>query len=152
MNYWLLMSEPSECSIDHVLAAPGQTVPWFGVRNFQARSLMRDGMRVGDDLLFYHSNCPEPGIAGLAKVASEPRIDPTQFDKDSPYRDLGSKPEAPRWYLRDVQAICKTRLIGLAELRSTPRLAEMIALRRGNRLSITPVDPVHWRWITEQML
>jgi len=146
-QYWLMKSEPDECSIDDALAAPGRTVPWTGVRNYQARNFMRDAMRVGDGVLFYHSSCPEPGIAGIARVASGVRPDPTQFDPASPYHDAASKPEAPRWLLLDVQALRKTRLLGLSELRGVPALAGMRLLQRGNRLSITPVTPDEWRTI-----
>ncbi len=142
-----MKSEPDECSIDDALAAPDATVAWTGVRNYQARNFMRDGMKVGDGVLFYHSSCPAPGIAGIARVASATRTDPTQFDPASPYHDPKSSPAAPRWLLLDVQALRKTRLIGLAELRAHPALAEMQILQRGNRLSITPVDPVHWQSI-----
>ena len=151
-QYWLMKSEPDECSIDDALAAPGATVPWTGVRNYQARNFMRDAMRIGDGVLFYHSSCPQPGIAGLARVASGTRADPTQFDPASPYFDPRSPPDQPRWLLLDVQAIRKTRLIGLPELRATPELAEMGVLQRGSRLSITPVSAAHWRFITEQLL
>ncbi|MBX3610259.1 MAG: EVE domain-containing protein [Hydrogenophaga sp.] len=151
-QYWLMKSEPDECSIDDALAAPGHTVPWTGVRNYQARNFMRDTMRVGDGVLFYHSSCPEPGIAGLARVASTAYPDPTQFDAASPYFDGASKAEAPRWLLVDVQALRKTRLIGLPELRADPALADMLLLKRGNRLSITPVSPAHWRHITERLM
>ncbi|MBU7573633.1 MAG: EVE domain-containing protein [Hydrogenophaga sp.] len=150
-QYWLMKSEPDECSIDDALAAPKATVPWTGVRNYQARNFMRDGMQVGDGVLFYHSSCPEPGIAGIARVASTTRPDPTQFDAKSPYFDAASKPDAPRWLLLDVQALRKTRLIGLPELRDTPELADMVVLKRGNRLSITPVSPEHWSLITDQL-
>ncbi|MFO1194875.1 MAG: EVE domain-containing protein [Rhodoferax sp.] len=143
-QYWLMKSEPSECSIDDAMAAPGRTVPWTGVRNYQARNFMRDAMRVGDGVLFYHSSCPEPGIAGLARVASTTRPDPTQFDPQSPYYDAASKPDAPRWLLLDVQAVRKTRLLSLAELRAEAALADLVLLRRGNRLSITPVEAGHW--------
>ena len=146
-QYWLMKSEPDECSIDDALAAPNQTVPWIGVRNYQARNFMRDAMRVGDGVLFYHSSCAEPGIAGIARVASGARVDPTQFEPGSPYYDGKSKPDAPRWLLVDVQALRKTRLLGLAELRAVPELADMAVLRRGNRLSITPVTPGQWRAI-----
>ena len=146
-NYWLMKSEPEEVSIDDALAAPGQKVPWFGVRNYQARNFMRDGMKVGDGVLFYHSSCAEPGIAGIAKVASGTRPDPTQFDAQSPYFDPKSTPEAPRWLLLDVQALRKTRLMNLAELRSLPALADMRLLQRGNRLSVMPVEPAHWATI-----
>ena len=140
-RYWLMKSEPDECSIDDALAAPDATVPWTGVRNYQARNFMRDDMRVGDGVLFYHSSCAEPGIVGIARVASGAKPDPTQFDPHSPYFDAKSQPEAPRWQLVDVQALRKTRVLGLAEMRSVPELAEMQVLKRGNRLSITPVTP-----------
>ncbi|MFP8777028.1 EVE domain-containing protein [Hydrogenophaga sp. RWCD_12] len=151
-QYWLMKSEPEECSIDDALAAPQATVPWTGVRNYQARNFMRDAMQIGDGVLFYHSSCAEPGIVGLARVASDIRPDPTQFDPASPYFDGKSKVDAPRWLLRDVQALKKTRLIGLPELRATPALAEMVVLQRGSRLSITPVTEAHWRFITGQLL
>ncbi len=151
-TYWLMKSEPNECSIDDTLAAPHATVPWVGVRNYQARNFMRDAMQVGDGVLFYHSSCPEPGIAGIARVASTAYPDPTQFDPTSPYFDAAANVEAPRWLLRDVQALRKTRLLGLPELRATPALADMVLLKRGNRLSITPVDPAHWRLIVDEML
>lgn len=150
-NYWLMKSEPDEVSIDDALAAPDATVAWTGVRNYQARNFMRDAMKVGDGVLFYHSSCPEPGIAGIARVASGIKPDPTQFDAKSPYYDAGSKKDAPRWLLVDVQAVRKTRLLSLPELRAKPELAELIVLRKGNRLSITPVEPAHWK-IIEKML
>ena len=151
-QYWLMKSEPEECSIDDALAAPGATVPWTGVRNYQARNFMRDAMQVGDGVLFYHSSCAEPGIVGLARVASGVRPDPTQFDPASPYFDAKSLPDQPRWLLRDVQALKKTRTIGLPELRATPELADMVVLQRGSRLSITPVSEAHWRFITERLM
>ena len=146
-RYWLMKSEPDECSIDDALAAPDATVPWTGVRNYQARNFMRDDMRLGDGVLFYHSSCAEPGIVGIARVASGAKPDPTQFDPHSPYFDAKSQPEAPRWQLVDVQALRKTRVLGLAEMRSVPELAEMQVLKRGNRLSITPVTPQEWQVI-----
>ena len=149
-RYWLMKSEP-ECSIDDALAAPGQTVPWTGVRNYQARNFMRDAMKVGDGVLFYHSTCAEPGIAGIARVASGARDDPTQFDPDSAYFDKASKPDAPRSQLVDVQALRKTRLLGLAEMRGMRELAHMRVLQRGNRLSITPVSDVEWHAIMERL-
>ena len=152
MAFWLMKSEPEECSIDDALAAPGATVPWTGVRNYQARNFMRDAMQIGDGVLFYHSSCAEPGIVCLAPVASEIYPDPTQFDPASPYFDPKSSPAQPRWLLRDVQALKKTRLIGLPELRATPELAEMGVLQRGSRLSITPVSEAHWRIITGRLL
>ncbi|WP_066270216.1 EVE domain-containing protein [Hydrogenophaga palleronii] len=151
-QYWLMKSEPDECSIDDALAAPKASVPWTGVRNYQARNFMRDAMRIGDGVLFYHSSCPQPGIAGIARVASSTRPDPTQFDAKSPYFDAASKPDAPRWLLLDVQALRKTRLIGLPELRGAPELAEMVVLQRRNRLSITPVSEEHWKVITDTLL
>lgn len=151
-SYWLMKSEPDECSIDDALAAPRATVPWTGVRNYQARNFMRDGMRIGDGVLFYHSSCPQPGIAGIAQVASTTRPDPTQFDPQSPYFDAKSKPEAPRWLLLDVKALRKTRLLGLPELRTTPALEDMTLLQRGSRLSITPVSEAHWQLITGNLL
>ena len=139
MNYWLMKSEPSEVSIDDVLAMPKSIVPWSGVRNYQSRNFMRDQMRVGDPVLFYHSSCPEPGIAGLAEVASSAYPDDTQFDPKGKYFDPKATRESPRWMLVDVRAKKKTRLIPLAELREHAALAEMRVLQRGNRLSITPV-------------
>jgi len=148
MNYWLMKSEPEECSVDDALAAPKATVPWVGVRNYQARNFMRDGMRVGDGVLFYHSSCAEPGIVGLAQVASTAYPDPTQFDPKSPYYDAKSNPAEPRWLLVDVKVLKKTRNLTLPELRATPALEDLVILRKGNRLSITPVEPQHWRVIT----
>jgi predicted RNA-binding protein with PUA-like domain len=147
MNYWLMKSEPSECSIDDALAAKNATVPWVGVRNYQARNFMRDAMRVGDGVLFYHSSCAEPGIVGVARVASAPYPDPTQFDAKSHYFDPTSKPNQPRWLLVDVQVTRKTRILTLPELRSNEALAELVVLKKGNRLSITPVDAHHWQEI-----
>ena len=151
-QYWLMKSEPQECSIDDALAAPKRSVPWTGVRNYQARNYMRDGMGVGDGVLFYHSSCPQPGIAGIARVASKTRPDPTQFDPKSPYFDAKSPADAPRWLLLDVQVVRKTRLLGLPELRAVPELADLILLRRGNRLSVTPVEARHWELIADVML
>jgi len=144
MNYWLMKSEPDECSIDDLAAAPKQTVPWIGVRNYQARNFMRDGMQIGDGVLFYHSSCPQPGIAGLAEVVSAAYPDASQFDAKSPYFDAKSKPEAPRWLHVDVKLVRKTRLLSLHEMRSISALAGMRTLQPGNRLSITPVTPAEW--------
>jgi predicted RNA-binding protein with PUA-like domain len=146
-SYWLMKSEPEECSVDDALAAKNSTVPWIGVRNYQARNFMRDGMRVGDGVLFYHSSCAEPGIVGIARVASTAYPDPTQFDPKSPYYDAKSKPEEPRWLLVDVQVVKKIPNITLPELRARPELEDLIILRKGNRLSITPVEPKHWKAI-----
>jgi predicted RNA-binding protein with PUA-like domain len=148
LNYWLMKSEPAECSVDDALAAKKSTVPWVGVRNYQARNFMRDGMQVGDGVLFYHSSCAEPGIVGIARVASTAYPDPTQFDPKSPYHDPKSRPEEPRWLLVDVQIVEKTRNLTLPELRAHPALQDLVILRKGNRLSITPVEAQHWRLIT----
>ena len=150
-NYWLMKSEPAEVSVDDALAASNATVPWTGVRNYQARNFMRDRMRVDDGVLFYHSSCAEPGIVGIARVASTAYPDPTQFDKKSPYYDEASKREEPRWTLVDVQVLRKTRTLGLPELRETPGLEDLIVLRKGNRLSITPVEPRHWNMILKML-
>ncbi|WP_136418407.1 EVE domain-containing protein [Herbaspirillum sp. ST 5-3] len=151
MQYWLMKSEPDEVSIDDALAAPNQTVAWFGVRNYQARNFMRDAMRAGDGVLFYHSSCAEPGIAGIAEVASAPYPDETQFDSKSKYYDPKSTRENPRWMMVDVRAIRKTRLLTLADLRALPELADMQVLKRGNRLSITPITPSEWRCIIQHL-
>ena len=119
------------------------------MRNYQARNFMRDGMQVGDGVLFYHSSCAEPGIVGIARVASGAYTDSTQFDPQSPYVDAKSTPAAPRWLLVDVQALRKTRHLTLAELRATPALADLLVLQKGNRLSITPVDATHWQVIVD---
>lgn len=148
-RHWLMKSEPQECSIDDALAAPDATVPWTGVRNYQARNFMRDEMNMGDGVLFYHSSCPQPGIAGIAKIASGARTDPTQFDPESPYFDAKSNQDNPRWLLLDVQAVRKTRLLGLPELREHPELAEMKVLQRGNRLSITEVTETDWKRVLQ---
>ncbi|KQT10892.1 EVE domain-containing protein [Ramlibacter sp. Leaf400] len=149
VQYWLMKSEPDEVSVDDALAAPKATVPWTGVRNYQARNFMRDVMRIDDGVLFYHSSCAEPGIVGIARVASTPYPDPTQFERSSPYFDPASKQESPRWSLVDVQVVKKTRNLTLPEMRSIPGLADMLVLKKGNRLSITPVEAKHWRFITK---
>ena len=147
INFWLMKSEPGECSVDDALAANDSTVPWVGVRNYQARNFMRDAMTVGDGVLFYHSSCAEPGIVGIARVASAPYPDPTQFDIESPYYDPKAKPTEPRWLLVDVQVVRKTRNLALPELRAHPALTELMVLKKGNRLSITPVEAQHWQII-----
>ena len=148
-NYWLMKAEPAEASIDDVLAMPNATVPWTGVRNYQARNFMRDGMQVGDGVLFYHSSCAEPGIVGVARVASGVQVDPTQFDPTSPYFDAASKPETPRWLLVDVQVLRKTHNLTLPALRADAALQDLTVLKKGNRLSITPVAPQHWQHIAQ---
>ena len=152
MKYWLMKSEPDECSIDDVLAARGRTTPWSGVRNYQARNFMLKDMKVGDGVLFYHSSCPEPGIAGLAEVASAAYPDASQFDAKSDYYDPASKREAPRWFNVDVRALKKTRLVSLPELKKQKQLKKMVTLRPGNRLSITPVTEAEWKHITTRLL
>jgi len=152
MQYWLMKSEPDECSIDDALAAPGRLTPWTGVRNYQARNTMRDAMRIGDGVLFYHSSCAEPGIAGLAEVASAAYPDPTQFERKSDYYDPQSKRVAPRWVAVDVRALQKTRLVPIAELKAAKPLATMWTLRPGNRLSITPVSRAEWTYITRKLI
>jgi predicted RNA-binding protein with PUA-like domain len=144
-GYWLMKSEPAEASIDDLARAPRKTLPWTGVRNYQARNFMRDAMKPGDGVLFYHSSCPEPGIAGLATVTGGLAPDETQFDAASPYHDPKSGREQPRWLKVDVKLVRKTRLLSLAEMRQTPALAGMQVLQRGNRLSITPVTPQQWQ-------
>jgi predicted RNA-binding protein with PUA-like domain len=140
-----MKSEPEEVSIDDALAAPHSIVAWFGVRNYQARNFMRDTMRQGDPVLFYHSSCAVPGIVGLAEVASAAYPDDTQFDAKSKYFDPKSTHDAPRWLLVDVRALKKTRTVSLDELREQPKLAQMRVLARGNRLSITPVTRDEYR-------
>jgi len=147
-----MKSEPDECSIDDALAAPKRITPWTGVRNYQARNSMRDLMRIGDGVLFYHSSCPEPGIAGLAEVASAPYPDPSQFDRRSPYYDPKSDRAAPRWSCVDVRALKKTRLISLAEMHRHAPLRKMWTLRPGNRLSITPVTAAEWKFICGKLV
>ena len=152
MKYWLMKSEPDECSIDDVLAAPRKTTPWSGVRNYQARNFMKNDMRPGDGVLFYHSSCEEPGIAGLAEVAKAAYPDVTQFDRKSDYYDPKSTKESPRWFNVDVRALRKTKLVPIQELKAHKALAGMVTLRPGNRLSITPVTEAEWTFITTRLL
>lgn len=149
MNYWLMKSEPTECSFEDVLSRPNQTVDWFGIRNYQARNFMRDLMKPGDGVLFYHSSCKNPGIVGIAEIASEAYPDRLQFDPASEYYDAASTPQKPRWLAVDVKALRAVPIITLAELRSHPQTAGMRVLARGNRLSITPVAQDEFRFITE---
>jgi len=151
LNYWLMKSEPDEFSIDDLAAAPKQTTPWFGVRNYQARNFMRDHMRVGDGVLFYHSSCEVPGIAGIARVASGAYPDASQFDRKSEYHDPKSSKDDPRWVNVDVKLVKKTRLMPLEEMRSYRQLARMRTLRPGNRLSITPVTGAQWKFILKKL-
>ena len=152
MKYWLMKSEPDEFSINDLAKAPGKRTAWFGVRNYQARNFMRDQMRLGDPVFFYHSSCPEPGIAGIAEVASVAYPDATQFDPKGKYYDAAATKDVPRWVHVDVKLVKKTPLVSLAELRRHPELATMRLLQRGNRLSITPVDPREWKFITGKLL
>jgi predicted RNA-binding protein with PUA-like domain len=144
-RHWLMKSEPDEVSITDLANAPQQVLPWTGVRNYQARNFMRDGMLPGDGVLFYHSSCPQPGIAGLAEIAGACTADTTQFDPASPYHDPKSPPDKPRWLQIPVRLVRVTRLLGLPEMRAAPSLATMQVLQRGNRLSITPVTPAQWQ-------
>jgi predicted RNA-binding protein with PUA-like domain len=152
MRYWLMKSEPDELSIDDLAAMPKKTTAWFGVRNYQARNFMRDQMHIGDLAFFYHSSCPEPGIAGIVRVSKAAYPDQSQFDRKSPYHDPKATRAAPRWLNVDVTLVKKTRLVPLAELRSQSALGTMRLLQRGNRLSITPVDPREWAFITERLI
>ncbi len=152
MQYWLMKSEPDEMSIDDALAAPNQTIAWFGVRNYQARNFMRDQMQLGDGILFYHSSCAEPGIYGLAEVASTPYPDHTQFDSTSPYFDAKAKLEQPRWMMVDVKALRKTCIASLPQLRLHEALSEMVVLQKGSRLSITPVTSGEWQYLLANLL
>jgi predicted RNA-binding protein with PUA-like domain len=147
MNYWLMKSEPDVFGIDHLAAAPNKTAAWWGVRNYQARNYMRDDMKVGDRAFFYHSSCPEPGVAGIAQVSRLAYPDETQFDRKSEYFDPKASRDMPRWFNVDVRLVKKTRLVALPELRSHRELADMIILKRGNRLSITPVQAAEWDFI-----
>ena len=147
MRYWLMKSEPSDVSIDDLATLPNHSVAWYGVRNYQARNFMRDQMKVGDKVFFYHSNCAEPGIAGLAVVSKLAYPDATQFDPKNKYFDAKATPENPRWFNVDVKLVKKTRLVSLKEMRDQPALTHMRILQKGNRLSITPIDPKEWDFI-----
>jgi predicted RNA-binding protein with PUA-like domain len=143
MAYWLMKSEPDVYSIDD-LERDGREM-WDSIRNYQARNMMRDDMRIGDKVFFYHSNCKEPAVVGVSTVASKPYPDPTQFDPESKYFDPKSDQENPRWMLVDVEFVSKLkRPVTLAEIKANPELEDMILTRRGNRLSIMPVDKKHW--------
>ena len=151
MRYWLMKSEPTDVSIDDLARFPNQTVDWYGIRNYQARNFMRDQMKVGDGVFFYHSNCDVPGIAGIAEVCTLAYPDRLQFIKGHKYYDEKATPETPRWLNVDVKLVRKTRLLSLKELREYPELANMRILQRGNRLSITPVDPKEWEFISAKL-
>jgi predicted RNA-binding protein with PUA-like domain len=149
MRHWLMKSEPDEMSIDDLARAPKQSTPWFGVRNYVARNFMRDDMTLRDGVLFYHSSCPEPGIAGVAEVSRLAYPDATQFERKSPYFDAKATRDAPRWFNVDVKFVAKWPLISLAELRAHPELENLLTLKRGNRLSITPVESDDWNFIVK---
>lgn len=151
MRYWLMKSEPADVSIDDLAKMPNQTVDWYGVRNYQARNFMRDQMKVGDGVLFYHSNCETPGIAGICEVSQLAYPDRLQFIEGHKYYDPKATPENPRWFNVDVKLVRKTKLLSLKELRETPALENLRILQRGNRLSITPVDPRDWDLITKKL-
>lgn len=145
MPLWLMKSEPDEMSIDDLARLPRKTAPWTGVRNYTARNFMRDAMAVGDLAFFYHSSCPEPGIAGVVRISAPAHPDATQFDPTSDYYDAKATRAAPRWQCVDVTFVEKTRLVSIAEMRATRALAGMMTLQRGNRLSITPVTGGEWK-------
>ena len=151
MRYWLMKSEPDEFGIDDLVRAPRKTTAWFGVRNYQARNFMRDEMRVGDRAFFYHSSCDEPGVAGIVEISKSAYPDETQFDPKSPYYDPKAKRDDPRWMLVDVKLVKKTRLMPLEEMRAASALAGMATLRRGNRLSITPVTAAQWKAVLARL-
>lgn len=146
---WLMKSEPDVFGIDDLMSRPGKVEPWDGVRNYQARNFMRDDMKKGDPVFFYHSNTKVPGIAGIAEVAREAYPDPTQFDPESGYFDPKSDPDDPRWYLVDIRHRRKLkRIITLKELKAeSARLGGFKLVQRGNRLSIMPVSQDHWDFI-----
>jgi predicted RNA-binding protein with PUA-like domain len=150
MAYWLMKSEPSVFGIDDLKKKPKQTSHWDGVRNYQARNFMRDGMKKGDEVFFYHSSCPEPGIVGIAKVAREAYPDHTAFDPKDPHYDPKSDPNKPTWMMVDVKLVRKLkRVLSLEELKAEPRLDGFTLLRRGNRLSVMPVSDAHWQVVLE---
>ena len=143
MTYWLMKSEPNDYSIDDL--ERDKMEPWDGIRNYQARNMIRDDMAIGDDVIFYHSSCKVPGAVGLAKIASAEYPDPTQFDPRGKHYDPKSKQDDPRWLLRDVSFVRKfDRVITLKELKEHPGLADFRLTKRGNRLSIFPVAQEHW--------
>jgi predicted RNA-binding protein with PUA-like domain len=148
MRHWLMKSEPDEMSIDDLARAPKKSTAWFGVRNYQARNYMRDDMQLGDLAFFYHSSCPQPGIAGLVEITKKAYPDATQFERKSPYFDAKATRDAPRWFNVEVTLREKMPFITLTELRADPALAGMVLLQRGSRLSITPVTPAEWTHIT----
>jgi predicted RNA-binding protein with PUA-like domain len=149
MRYWLMKSEPDVFGIEDLAKAPKKTTAWWGVRNYQARNFMRDDMQVGDEAFFYHSSCPAPGIAGIMRVSRRAYPDETQFERNGEYFDPASTRENPRWVNVDVTLVRKTPLLSIQALRAHPQLQSMRVLQRGNRLSITPVEPDEWAFILE---
>jgi predicted RNA-binding protein with PUA-like domain len=147
MKYWLMKSEPDVFGFEHLLKAKDQTTPWEGVRNYQARNYMRDTMRQGDQVLFYHSSTKIPGVAGLAKVASSAYPDPTQFNPESDYFDPKSTIDNPRWMMVNIEAVANLEFVSLETLRQDPKLDGMMLLQRGSRLSIQPVSAAHFKRI-----
>ena len=148
MNHWLMKSEPDVFGIEDLITRPGKTEPWDGVRNYQARNMMRDDMKKGDLAFFYHSNCKQPGIAGIMKIVREGYPDHTAFDAKQKYFDPKSDPENPRWYMVDVRHVrTLKRIITLTELKTHAELSELPLVRRGNRLSLMPVSKMHWDFI-----
>ena len=148
MNYWLMKSEPDAFSIDDLALRPDRTEPWDGVRNYQARNMMRDDMKIGDQVFFYHSNCSLPGIVGIAEVVKQSHPDFTAFDPDDKHFDPKSNPEKPTWFMVQVKFVRKLpRTISLQELKQKPELADLALVRRGNRLSIMPVSQQQWDFI-----
>lgn len=148
MAHWLFKSEPDVFGIDHLAAARGKTDHWDGVRNYQARNFMRDDMKIGDQGFFYHSNTKEPGIVGIVEIAREAYPDHTAFDPEDPHYDPKSDPDNPRWYMVDVKFVRKLeRTITLTELKQHPELSDLPLVRKGNRLSVMPVEQHHWDFI-----
>jgi len=150
MQYWLFKSEPDTFSFADLENCPNATDSWTGVRNYQARNFMRDDMQVGDIGLFYHSSCPQPGVAGVLRVSKACHPDPTQFDPNSEYYDSKSTADNPRWFLVDVTAVAPLpEFVPLSKLREQPQLEDMLLLKRGSRLSITPVKAAHFKHICQ---
>ncbi len=147
MRYWLMKSEPADVSIDDLAAMPDQTVDWYGIRNYQARNFMRDTMKIGDGVMFYHSNCQTPGIVGICEVSSLAYPDRLQFIKGHKYFDAKATFETPRWFNVDVKLVRATRLLSLKEMRTNTNLESLRILQRGNRLSITPIESSEWQTI-----
>lgn len=148
MKYWLMKSEPEAFSVDDLEASPGRATHWDGVRNYQARNMMRDEMKIGDQVFFYHSNCAQPGIVGIVEICRESYPDFTAFDPEDKHFDPKSKEQSPTWFMVDIRFIRKLeRVLTLHELKQYSQLGELPLLRRGNRLSVIPVTPAQWEFI-----